>query len=54
MDVTVFLTNLREDFATYNRIWGEYFAHNPPARTTVEVGALPTPIAYEVKVIATV
>ncbi len=54
VDVTVFLTNLREDFATYNRIWAEYFTANPPARTTVEVSRLPTPIAIELKVIATV
>jgi 2-aminomuconate deaminase len=54
VDVTVFLTNMKADFAAYNRIWAEYFAVNPPARTTVEVGALPTPIAIELKCIATV
>lgn len=53
VDVTVFLTNMKEDFATYNRIYAEYFADNRPCRTTVEVGALPTPIAIELKVIAT-
>jgi 2-aminomuconate deaminase len=52
VDVTVFLTNMKDDFATYNRIWAEYFATNPPARTTVEVSRLPTPIAIELKVIA--
>lgn len=52
VDVTVFLTNMRDDFATYNRIYAEYFSDNRPCRTTVEVNALPTPIAIELKVIA--
>lgn len=52
VDVTVFLTNMRHDFAIYNRVYAEYFADNRPCRTTVEVGALPTPIAIELKVIA--
>ena len=54
VDVTVFLTNMKEDFAAYNRIYGEYFGEVRPCRTTVEVGALPTPIAIELKVIATI
>ena len=54
VDVTVFLTNMAEDFATYNRIYAEYFAENQPCRTTVEVNKLPTPIAIELKVIATI
>lgn len=54
VDVTVFLTNMKADFATYNRIYAEYFADNQPCRTTVEVGSLPTPIAIELKVIATI
>jgi 2-aminomuconate deaminase len=54
VDVTVFLTDMAADFADYNRIWAEYFAVDPPARTTVEVGALPTPIAIELKCIATI
>jgi 2-aminomuconate deaminase len=54
VDVTVFLTDLRRDFAAYNRLWAEYFAHDPPCRTTVEVARLPTPIAIELKCIATV
>lgn len=54
IDVTVFLTDMNSDFATYNRIWAEYFAENPPTRTTVQVVALPTPIAIELKCIATV
>lgn len=53
VDVTVFLTNMKDDFATYNRIYAEYFASNRPTRTTVEVSRLPTPIAIELKVIAT-
>ena len=54
VDVTVFLTNMKADFATYNSIYAEYFADNQPCRTTVEVGSLPTPIAIELKVIATI
>jgi 2-aminomuconate deaminase len=54
VDVTVFLTNMKRDFTTYTRLWGEYFQADQPTRTTVEVRALPTPIAFEVKVIATV
>lgn len=54
VDVTVFLTNMKDDFAVYNRIYAEYFADNQPCRTTVEVNKLPTPIAIELKVIATI
>ena len=54
IDVTVFLTNMKADFPTYNRLWAEYFADNPPCRTTVEIKSLPTPIAIELKVIATI
>ncbi len=54
VDVTVYLTDMKRDFAAYNRVWAEYFAASPPARTTVEVGALPTAINFEVKVVATV
>lgn len=54
VDVTVFLTNMKEDFATYNRIYAEYFSSNRPCRTTVEINSLPTPIAIELKVIATI
>ena len=52
VDVTVYLTNMKDDFAVYNRIYAEYFADNQPCRTTVEVNKLPTPIAIELKVIA--
>ena len=54
VDVTVFLTDMKGDFPAYNRLWAEYFAKDPPCRTTVEVGSLPTPIAIELKCIATV
>ncbi|MER3522744.1 MAG: 2-aminomuconate deaminase [Ignavibacteria bacterium] len=54
VDVTVFLTNMQKDFATFNRLYSEYFKNNQPCRTTIEVNALPTPIAIELKVIATV
>lgn len=54
VDVTVFLTNMKDDFAAFNRIYAEYFADNQPCRTTVEVNTLPTPIAIELKVIATI
>lgn len=52
VDVTVFLTNMKDDFAAYNEMYAEYFADNKPCRTTVEVNKLPTPIAIEIKVIA--
>lgn len=54
VDVTVFLTNMEEDFDTYNRVYGEYFRDNQPCRTTVEVKSLPTPISIELKCIATI
>ena len=54
VDVTVFLTNMKDDFQTYNRIYAEYFKENQPCRTTVEINCLPTPIAIELKVIATI
>ena len=52
IDVTVYLTNMKADFATFNRVYAEYFVNNKPCRTTVEVTALPTPIAIELKCIA--
>ena len=57
VDVTVFLTNMIKDFPLYNKLYAEYFAGEGkpnPTRTTVEVTALPTPIAIELKVIATI
>ncbi len=53
IDVTVFLTNIKQDFKIYNQIYAEYFTTNQPCRTTVEVSRLPTPIAIELKCIAT-
>lgn len=54
IDVTVFLVNMKRDFVVYNRIYADYFKANQPCRTTVEVTALPSSIAIELKVIATV
>jgi 2-aminomuconate deaminase len=57
VDVTVFLTNMKDDFAVFNKLYAEYFAGDGkpnPTRTTVEVNCLPTPIAIELKVIAIV
>lgn len=54
VDVTVFLTNMKDDFPKYNAIWAEYFKENPPCRTTIEINKLPTPIAIELKVMATI
>lgn len=54
VDVTVFLVDMKRDFQTYNRVYAEYFKENRPCRTTVEVNALPSSIAIELKVIATV
>jgi 2-aminomuconate deaminase len=54
VDVTVFLTNMKADFEAYNRLYAEYFSDNRPCRTTVEISSLPTPIAIELKVIATI
>jgi 2-aminomuconate deaminase len=53
VDVTVFLTDLERDFATYNRIYAEYFGGVRPCRTTIGVARLPGPIAIELKCIAT-
>jgi 2-aminomuconate deaminase len=54
VDVTVFLTDMKRDFKTYNKIYAEYFKTAMPCRTTVEVNALPSPIAIELKCIAVV
>jgi 2-aminomuconate deaminase len=54
VDVTVFLTDMQRDFAAFNRVWAEHFPADPPCRTTVEVTRLPTPIAIELKCIATI
>lgn len=54
VDVTVFLTNIKQDFPVFNKIYAEYFKENQPCRTTIEINALPTPIAIELKCIATI
>lgn len=54
VDVTVFLVNMKRDFHVYNKIYAEYFKENFPCRTTVEINSLPTPIAIELKCIATI
>lgn len=54
VDITVYLTDMQRDFRTFNRIYADYVAalDPKPCRTTVEVSALPTPIAIELKCIA--
>ncbi len=54
IDVTVFLTHMKSDFPLYNKIYAQYFSNVQACRTTVEVLSLPTPIAIELKVIATI
>jgi len=54
VDVQVFLTDMKHDFKTFNALYAEHFAGVQACRTTIEIGALPTPIAVELKVIATI
>ncbi len=54
VDVTVFLVDMKRDFQIYNRLYAEYFKDNLPCRTTVEINALPTPIAIELKCVASI
>tara|TARA_B100000315_G_scaffold214455_1_gene213027 strand:- start:423 stop:845 length:423 start_codon:yes stop_codon:yes gene_type:complete len=54
VDITVFLTNMKDDFNIYNQVYAEYFQDNQPCRTTVGISSLPTPIAIELKCIATI
>ena len=54
VDITVYLTDIKRDFATFNTIYAEYFSSDGPCRTTVEVNRLPTPIAIELKCVADV
>lgn len=51
VDVTVYLTDMANDFKIYNKIWAEYFSDPAfaPCRTTLGITALPTPIAIELK-----
>lgn len=50
---TIFLTNLGH-FATVNEIYANYFPHDPPARSTVQVAALPRGAQIEIEAIAVV
>ena len=54
VDITVFLVNMKRDFTTFNRIYASYFKDNQPCRTTLEINSLPTPIAIELKCVATI
>ena len=54
VDITVFLINMKDDFDIYNTIYAKYFIDNQPCRTTVGISSLPTPIAIELKCIATI
>ena len=54
VDITVFLTDMKKDFNKFNEIYNSYFPDSHACRTTVEVNALPTDIAVELKCIAMV
>ncbi|MBM3461930.1 MAG: RidA family protein [Armatimonadetes bacterium] len=51
LKATVFVTDLAH-FAEINAVWGEYFIHHPPARSTVQVAALPRGALVEVDLVA--
>ncbi|HZC77606.1 MAG TPA: RidA family protein [Ktedonobacterales bacterium] len=51
-EISTFLVNMA-DFAGYNEVYGEFFSHAGPARTTVAVAALPHPLLLiEIKAVA--
>ena len=54
VDITVYLTDIGNDFAAYNAVWAEHFPDpaTAPCRTTLGITALPTPIAIELKCVA--
>ena len=52
IDITIFLVNMKKDFKKFNEIYNLYFPDGHACRTTVEVNALPTDIAIELKCIA--
>jgi 2-aminomuconate deaminase len=54
VDVTVFLTDIERDFEAYNRLYAEFFAGVDACRTTLGITRLPTPIAIELKCVATI
>jgi 2-iminobutanoate/2-iminopropanoate deaminase len=47
---TVFLQDIK-NFADFNRVYGEYFPSEPPARSTFQVGALPLGAMVEIEMI---
>ena len=52
VEVTSYLVNMN-DFAGYNEVYGEYFSHDGPARTTVAVHQLPHPhLLIEIRAVA--
>lgn len=56
VDIQVFLVDMKRDFQVFNKIYAEYFegVDPKPCRTTIAINALPTPIAIELKCIATI
>ncbi|MCU0329439.1 MAG: RidA family protein [Candidatus Kapabacteria bacterium] len=54
VDVHVFLTNMKQDFPVFNALYAEHFTHVQATRTTIQIDCLPTPIAVELKIIATI
>ena len=54
LDVTSFLVDMDRDFQGYNEVWADTLGKVGPTRTTLAIRALPTPIAVEMKVIASV
>ena len=54
LDVTSFLVDMDRDFQGYNEVWAETLGKVGPTRTTLAIRALPTPIAVEMKVIASI
>lgn len=54
LDVTSFLVDMKRDFQGYNEVWAETLGKVGPTRTTLAIRALPTPIAVEMKVIASI
>jgi 2-iminobutanoate/2-iminopropanoate deaminase len=48
---TLFVTDLR-DFAAINQVYASYFGSSPPARSTIQVSALPLGASIEIEVVA--
>ncbi|TMC60639.1 MAG: RidA family protein [Chloroflexi bacterium] len=51
LKTTVFMADLSE-FAAMNEVYAQFFKHNPPARSTVQVAALPLGARVEIEVVA--